>query len=145
MTVLWDRLDPAGPHPSASDSGAPDPGLTAGEVVDAVALTQDWAPRTIKTLLNRLVQKQAVEVRVDGRKYLYRAAVPRDAVVRRESRSFLSRVFGGAVAPAVVHLIEHSDLTPQEIEQLRQLLDRESGGGSVRDRATGRQGDKGTG
>jgi BlaI family penicillinase repressor len=72
------------------------------------------------------VQKQAVEVRVDGRKYLYRAAVPRDAVVRRESRSFLSRVFGGAVAPAVVHLIEHSDLTPQEIEQLRQLLDRES-------------------
>lgn len=134
MTVLWDRQTPA-------DGGA---GLTAGEVVEAVAATQDWAPRTIKTLLNRLVQKKAAEVRVEGRRYLYRAAVPRDAVVRRESRSFLSRVFGGAVAPAVVHLLEHSDLTPQEIEQLRQLLDREAGQ-SKADKGTGSHGDKGTG
>ena len=116
MKVLWDR-----------QGAANAPGLTAGEVVDAVAAGQEWAPRTIKTLLNRLVQKKAVTVTVDGRRYLYRARVARDAVVRRESRSFLSRVFGGAVAPAVVHLLEHSDLTPQEIEQLRQLLDRERG------------------
>ncbi len=127
MKVLWDRQEGAG--------------LTAGEVVDAVAGGQDWAPRTIKTLLNRLVQKNAVEVTVDGRRYLYRARVARDAVIRRESRSFLSRVFGGAVAPAVVHLLEHSDLTPQEIEHLRRLLDRESKG----DKGTGSQGDKGTG
>ena len=144
MTVLWDRRGDAGAGGTAEAAGT-NAGLTAGEVVDAVALTQAWAPRTIKTLLNRLVQKNAVEVRVDGRRYLYRAAVPRDAVVRRESRSFLSRVFGGAVAPAVVHLLEHSDLTPQEIEQLRQLLDRESGGQSQKDKATGRQEDKGTG
>ena len=140
MTVLWDRRGAAGAGEAEADAG-----LTAGEVVDAVALTQAWAPRTIKTLLNRLVQKNAVEVRVDGRRYLYRAAVPRDAVVRRESRSFLSRVFGGAVAPAVVHLLEHSDLTPQVIEQLRQLIDRESGGQSQKDKGTRRQGDKGTG
>ena len=134
IKVLWDRADRA----------EPGPGLTAGEVVDAVAARQAWAPRTIKTLLNRLVQKDAVEVTVDGRRYLYRARVARDAVVRRESRSFLSRVFGGAVAPAVVHLLEDSDLTPQEIEHLRQILDREAKGGRG-DKATGRQGDKGTG
>ena len=118
---------------------APAEGFTAGDVVEAVARVQDWHPRTIKTLLNRLVQKKAVDVRVDGRRYLYRPRVPRDAALRRESRSFLSRVFGGAVAPAVVHLLEHSDLTPQEIEQLRQLLERES------DKATRGHGDKGTG
>ena len=103
-------------------------GMTAGEVVDAVARVQDWHPRTIKTLLNRLVQKKAVDVRVEGRRYLYRPRVPRDAALRRESRSFLSRVFGGAVAPAVVHLLEQSDLklTPQEIEQLKQILEREA-------------------
>ena len=110
-------------------------GLTAGEVVEAVARDQHWHPRTIKTLLTRLVQKKAVDVRVDGRRYLYRPRVPRDAALRRESRSFLSRVFGGAVAPAVVHLLEQSDLrlTPQEIEQLRQILEKDgadrSGGG----------------
>lgn len=119
-------------------------------MVDAVATSQAWAPRTVKTLLNRLVQKKAVEVKVEGRRYLYRARVARDTVVRRESRSFLSRVFGGAVAPAVVHLLEDSDLTPQEIEHLRRLLERESARESKGDRGpgdkgTGRQGDKGTG
>jgi len=142
IKVLWDRRDAA---PSAAGAGPAEVGLTAGEVVDAVAAGQAWAPRTIKTLLNRLVQKNAVEVTVDGRRYLYRARVARDAVVRRESRSFLSRVFGGAVAPAVVHLLEHSDLTPQEIEHLRQILERESGKDAKGDKGTRRQGDKGTG
>ena len=116
MKAVWDR------------GGAG--GITAGEVVDAVKAGQDWAPRTIKTLLNRLVQKGAVAVRVEGRRYLYRPRVARDEVQRSESRSFLSRVFGGAVAPAVVHLLEQSDLklTPQEIEQLKQILEREGHG-----------------
>jgi BlaI family penicillinase repressor len=127
MKVLWDRG-------AAGEAGA---GMTAGEVVDAVAATQAWAPRTTKTLLNRLVQKKAAAVTVEGRRYPYRPRVARDAVVRRESRSFLSRVFGGAVAPAVVHLLEHSDLTPQEIEQLRQLLERESEKGNPGDKGTG--------
>jgi BlaI family penicillinase repressor len=105
---------------------AGDGGLTAGEVVQLLAdRGTSWAPRTIKTLLARLVQKGAVAPEADGRRYLYRAKVARDAVVRRESRSFLSRVFGGAVAPAVVHLLEDANLSPQEIDQLRQLLDRE--------------------
>jgi BlaI family transcriptional regulator, penicillinase repressor len=144
IKVLWDRQDTAASGTGAG-AGPAEVGLTAGEVVDAVAAGQAWAPRTIKTLLNRLVQKNAVEVTVDGRRYLYRARVARDAVVRRESRSFLSRVFGGAVAPAVVHLLEHSDLTPQEIDHLRQILERESGRESRGDRGTRRQGDKGTG
>ncbi len=117
-------------------------GLAAGEVVEAVARVQDWHPRTIKTLLNRLVQKKAVDVQVDGRRYLYRPRGGRDAALRRESRSFLSRVFGGAVAPAVVHLLEQSalKLTPQEIAQLRQILERET-----REGERGRAGDKETG
>ena len=72
--------------------------------------------------------------------------MPRDAALRRESRSFLSRVFGGAVAPAVVHLLEQSDLklTPQEVEQLRAILERESVA-EKGDKGTRRPGDKGTG
>lgn len=110
MKVVWD--------------GGP---LSAGEVVGRVAGEHSWAPRTIKTLLHRLVRKGAVAVEVDGRRYLYRAKVNRQACVRKESRSFLSRVFNGAVAPAVLHFIEQGRLTPQEVRQLRDTLDRESG------------------
>lgn len=100
--------------------------LTAGEVVDKVAAEQDWKPRTIKTLLNRLVQKGAVGVEIDGRRYLYRAKVTRDACVRRETRSFLSRVFNGSAAPAIVHFLEQGRLSAEEIRQLRDMLSQEA-------------------
>lgn len=100
--------------------------LAAGDVVDRVAAEHRWKPRTIKTLLNRLVKKGAVAVEVEGRRYLYRARVARDAVVKRETRSFLSRVFDGAAAPAIVHFLEQGRLTPDEIRQLRETLDREA-------------------
>ena len=102
-----------------------DGGLTAGRIVERVASEQKWKPRTIKTLLNRLVKKGAVAMEIDGKRYVYRAKVARDAVVKRETRSFLSRVFDGAAAPAIVHFLEQGKLTPEEIDQLRQALERE--------------------
>jgi BlaI family penicillinase repressor len=106
MKVVWER----GPS-------------LAGDIVDAVAAPNQWSPRTVKTLLNRLVKKGALAFEVAGRHYVYRARVARDACVRRETRSFLSRVFDGAVAPALVHFLEHAHLSPEEARQLKQLLE----------------------
>jgi BlaI family penicillinase repressor len=114
MKVLWDR-----------QAAGPAQPLTAGEIVDALAANNRWHPRTIKTLLSRLVKKGAVEFTAEGRRYLYRAKVDRQACVRRESRSFLSRVFDGAAAPAVVYFLEQTNLPPREIERLRRVLERE--------------------
>src|SRR6266513_1163843 len=93
--------------------------LTAGEVVRHLSPESHWRPRTIKTLLNRLVKKRAVEVRLDSKRHLYRARVRRDECIRSESRSFLSRVFNGAVAPAMLHFLEHGQLSKEEIQQLK--------------------------
>jgi BlaI family transcriptional regulator, penicillinase repressor len=109
MKVVWDH----GP-------------LTSGEVVRRLADEKDWKPRTVKTLLARLVQKGAVAARdADGR-FLYAARVDRDALARRETKSFLARVFDGAVAPALVHFIQEADLSPKEIAELRKVLEREA-------------------
>src|ERR1051326_4066487 len=77
--------------------------VTANEVVSALGSRRPrWSPRTIKTLLNRLVKKGALGYEADGRRYLYRPRVRRDACMRRESGSFLTRVFGDAVGPMLV-------------------------------------------
>src|SRR3954451_20592470 len=102
--------------------GQPTP---ASGVVDRLGREQGWAPRTVKTMLARLVDKGALGYEVDGKRFLYRAKVRREACVRHESRSFLSRVFGGAVAPAVVHLLTHSNLTQDELDELRRILEGE--------------------
>jgi BlaI family penicillinase repressor len=110
MKVVWDH----GP-------------LASGDVVRHLAAGKDWKPRTIKTLLARLVRKGAVAAaapQADG-KVLYSARVARDALERREARGFLARVFDGAVAPALVHFIQEADLSPQQIQELKRILDQE--------------------
>ena len=109
MKVVWDRQP-----------------VPASDVVERLAAERGWAPRTVKTMLNRLVAKGALAYDVEGKRFLYRATVKREACVRQESRSFLSRVFGGAVTPAVVHFLEHAKLTPDEVERLRAVLEREA-------------------
>jgi len=109
MKVVWDH----GP-------------LASGDVVRHLADEKAWKPRTIKTLLARLVRKGAVAaVSADG-KFLYSAKVQRDALARREAKGFLARVFDGAVAPALVHLIQESQLSPRQIQELKEILDREA-------------------
>ena len=112
IKVIWDR----GP-------------LTAGEVVAALLESvprRRWRPRTIKTLLARLVKKEAVRCEVKDKRHLYRAAISRDSAVRREARSFLARVFDGALVPAVVTFLKESDLSSDDIEQLKQILESEA-------------------
>src|SRR4249919_2083060 len=82
IKVIWD----AGP-------------MTAGQIVSALEPQKHWRPRTIKTLLARLVKKGAVRVSLTDKKYLYRAALSRENAIRSEARSFLSRVFDGALVP----------------------------------------------
>ena len=100
--------------------------VPASDVVEQLGRERKWAPRTVKTMLNRLVAKGALAYEVEGKRFLYKAKVNRDACIRRESRSFLSRVFDGSVTPAVVHLLTHSNLSDDELKQLRRILDGEA-------------------
>jgi BlaI family penicillinase repressor len=111
MQVLWHAAEP----------------LTANDVVDRVPAKNRWNPRTVKTLLNRLVKKGALGFTAEGNRYHYFPRVTREACVRRESRSFLDRVFGGAAGPMLAHFVNEAPLSEEEIRRLRELLDRREG------------------
>src|SRR5439155_6038472 len=106
--------------------------LSSGEVVKRLAeekagrMGRAWKPRTIKTLLARLVRKGAVAAAEGDGKFLYSAKVTRQALARREVKGLLARVFDGAVAPALVHFIQDAELSPQQIQELKKILDREA-------------------
>ena len=106
MDVLWKRSP-----------------LSADEVVMALSSRQDWQEATVKTLLNRLLKKGAIDAEKDGRRYLYAPVLQREAWVQGESESLLDRVFGGRVAPLVAHFSEHRKLSRKDIADLRKLLD----------------------
>ena len=109
MKVLWDRTQ-----------------ASAQDVVDALATQKSWSPQTVKTLLKRLTEKGAATYDAEGRRFIYRPAVAREAAEKSESRSFLARVFDGAVTPALMHLLEMGRLTHDDIAQLKKTLDEKS-------------------
>ena len=104
-------------------------GLTADEVVAALGDTVVWNARTIRTLINRLLRKQAVTFTKEGRKYRYRPAVSRERCVRQERRSFIQRVYGGTVTPMLAAFIEEAGLSGEDIEELKRVLERKGGSG----------------
>ena len=104
-------------------AAAPQP-VTANEVVETLAGRKGWNPKTVRTLLNRLMNKGALAVEAQGKRYLYRPAVTREECVRQESRTFLSRVFGGAAGAMLLHFVDETPLTAEEIAQLKKLLAR---------------------
>ena len=96
--------------------------FTAQEMIDELS-HRDWSPRTVKTLLGRLLAKGALAHEPRGKAYVYRPAVKREDCVRQETESFLDRVFGGAAAPLLAHFVKRGRLTDQDIAELRKILD----------------------
>jgi BlaI family penicillinase repressor len=96
--------------------------LPAQDIIDALSARDDWHPKTVKTLLSRLVKKGALGFRKEGRAYLYRPMVTESECVAAESDSFLDRVFGGSLKPLLAHFAETRKLSPAEISELKRLL-----------------------
>jgi BlaI family penicillinase repressor len=98
--------------------------VPADKIVEMLSPHTGWNPSTIKTMINRLIKKDALRYELDGKRYIYRPAVTRQACVKTEGRSFVRRVFGGDVAPMLAHFVEDAKLTPDELAELRKMLEK---------------------
>ncbi len=107
MNVVWERQP-----------------VAASDIIKALQVESEWTPATIRTFLHRLVKKGALKYVADGNRYFYRSAVAKSATIKKVSRSFLQSVFGGETGPLIAHFVQSSNLSADEIEQLRQLLER---------------------
>lgn len=96
--------------------------LTAMDVATRIDPARGWSDRTVKTMLGRLLTKGVLAHVEDGRRYLYRPLVARDAYVTTESRRLVDRLFGGRAAPLVAHLAETQALTAADIAELEALV-----------------------
>ena len=103
--------------------------LNTHEVVDRLEAYTSWKPKTIHTLLSRLVKKGALQYEKDGRVYVYTALVKESEILAKENDNFLNRFYDGAFNSMVVSLLEQDKLTEDDIVSLRQILDERLSGG----------------
>ncbi len=114
MQVLWEKDKP----------------MTSAEIVAQVNDGDNRSPRTIKTLLQRLVSKNFVTFTVDAadsRIYHYRANVTEDECVKKENQNFVSLYYKNDVGMMLARFIGDSDLNQEQIKKLTELLEEKNG------------------
>ena len=97
---------------------------TVTQLVPILKEKVGWAKSTTITTLRRMEDKGLVRAEVRGRTRHYFPAVDRARAVRRETRSFLDRVYRGSVGLMVSAMAQDQALTREEIDALYEVLRR---------------------
>lgn len=96
--------------------------INTNEVTEKLTQTTNWSPKTIQTMLKRLVSKKALTYEKQSRVFVYTPLVNEEEYIRQESNSFLKRYYDGNIASMLASYLEDDKLSDTEINTLRHLL-----------------------
>ena len=108
MQALW-RVGPA----------------TATDIVTELAPGKGARDSTVRTILRILERKGYVKHRMQGRAFVYHAAVAEGDAQRGAVRDLVTRFFSSSPERLVLTLLRHKDVTPAELRRLRRMVDEE--------------------
>lgn len=97
--------------------------ITANEVIEQLKNDTDWKPKTVKTLIRRLVDKKVLGFQKEGKAYLYYPLVSENEGIRVESENFLKKVFNGSLNLMLANFIDEQRLSEEEIKELKRIID----------------------
>jgi len=95
----------------------------AGTVQEALAQRKEWAYSTVKTTMDRMVDKGFLEITRIRNLQLFRSCMSKAEARRAEFQKMLKRAFDGALTPLMEFLIEHEGVSDQEATQLRKVVE----------------------
>ncbi len=98
--------------------------ISTNDVVKRFEGIKDWSPKTVQTLLARLVKKGALGYEKKGRVYIYTPLIKEEEYIHTESSSFLKKFFDGALNSIVLNFIDDEKLTDQDINELIRILEK---------------------
>lgn len=106
MKILWQKQE-----------------ATSGEIIEELKDKSDWKPKTIQTLITRLVSKEVVQVDKSNKKsYIYSTTVSEDEYKDDASKSFLEKLYSGSINKMVLSFVKSKKLSKSEIEELKEML-----------------------
>lgn len=100
---------------------------SARDIWEASLADKKRGYQTVKTMLDRLAVKGFLTREKFGPIWLYSPAVARKAFVRRELDRFIGTVLDNSVAPLFARFADKEQLTREDIEKLKKLIDEQDG------------------
>lgn len=105
--------------------------ISTNEITEKLLQTTSWSPKTIQTLIKRLVTKGVLTYEKQSRVFVYTPLVKENEYIGQESSSFLNRFYNGDITAMLSAFLENNRLSETEIERLRSLLTSKSPKGDL--------------
>lgn len=94
------------------------------EIRDVLAESgRDIAHTSVITTLNTMVKKRFLTRKKAGKSFLFAPRITREEVSQSVLGDVLNRVFDGSAKAVLMGLFEQSDMKPDELKELRKLID----------------------
>lgn len=91
---------------------------TAQEITQILAESMEWKAATVKTLLGRLVKKEAVWTEQEGKKFIYHPAVSETDTVQSAAENLFSHICAKKIGETIADLVSEATLTQSDIDQI---------------------------
>lgn len=98
--------------------------ITSEQIISALSEKMEWSAQTIKTFINRLLKKGLIDFEKSGRIYKYYPLISKAECIRVENKSFLEKVYDGALGLLVSNFLQEEELTEEEIEKIERILEK---------------------
>lgn len=95
---------------------------SANEVITELNKQSQWHEKTVRTLLGRMVKKEAIAAEQQGRSYVYRPLVQQDDYTFKKSKSMLDKLFNGSLPSLVAGFAAKENLKKEEIDELKSFI-----------------------
>jgi len=96
---------------------------TTTKIIETLSKETNWNPKTIHTLIARLVKKNALGIDKNSGQYKYFPLVTKEDCIQEETGSFIQKIYEGSIYNLVANFIHDEKISTEEMEDLKKLLD----------------------
>lgn len=100
---------------------------TVRDVHEALAKSKDMGYTTVLKLLQIMTAKGMVKRDEGARAHVYEARQPAEKTKRQLAGDLLQRAFSGSASDLMLHALSSKKTSPEEIEEIRRMLDEYEG------------------
>ncbi len=107
MKIIWDKSP-----------------VKSSVIIEDLENTQKWKPKTVQTLIRRLLDKGVIGYTIEGKAYVYHFLISENEYVSRETENFLSKVYQGSLSHMMLNFVKNNKVTEDEVSELIKILER---------------------
>lgn len=96
---------------------------TVQAVCEALPAGRNIGYATVQTLLRRLEKKGYITHTTEGKAHVFAPLIQPQRVIGSAVKSFLDKLFGGDPVPLMQYLAEHNEISLDDIEKLRNIIE----------------------